>query len=186
MNRFRRFSPSLDSITILLIYKFFVQSNNFSMFSVLQVSVAIAAFYSYTNAHPAGDLEGRNGVCSNGIYGELLPCLATYPIAIAFCQAVYPVKCAKSKRTVRTTSITTTSSTSTKTTTKSSTATQSNKVDTASAWSECQKQPGNVVSTMCSCILPSPKVSRPPADTNITLLIVRKCTGSQTTTTVKV
>ena len=117
-------------------------------------------------------LEPRTGgVCGSGIYGELAPILAAYPIAEAFCSAVYPVKCTTAKAvkrqasTPKPTATTTTTkpsstSSSSKTTTKpsSTTTTTTSTNQQSSAWSKCQAQGANVVSTLCSCI-EVPKVS---------------------------
>lgn len=56
---------------------------------------------------------------------------------------------------------TTTSTTKTPTTTTTTTKTTSSQDVKSSAWSKCQQQPGNVISTLCSCI-ETPKVSCHP------------------------
>lgn len=111
--------------------------------------------------------ERGSSICGTGIYGELAPILAQYPIAQAFCSAVFPVACTtapqqqkRAKTTISTTSTSVkTSSTSTlsKTTTKSSAMTQSPE---ASAWSRIQSQAAGTISTLCSCI-ETPKVCLP-------------------------
>lgn len=108
--------------------------------------------------------ERGDSVCGSGIYGELAPILEQYAIAEVFCSTVYPVSCttptsAKHKRgtpmTTATSKITTTSKvTTTMSASKAATSlhTMSTADAKASAWSKCQRQPGNVISTMCSCI----------------------------------
>lgn len=116
---------------------------------------------------PPNQLE-RRGVCQSGIYGEIAPILAGYSVAQAYCSAHYPVQCtpavhkraAPSTTTTKTTTTTavvktTTKTTTTTTTTKpaTTTTTKTSSVNpTSSAWSKCQNQPGNVISTLCSCI----------------------------------
>lgn len=110
----------------------------------------------------AESLEIRaNGVCGSGIYGELAPILAQYPIAQAFCTVAYPVSCTTAKAKRAASAATTTMKTTSKTTQATSKQTTTTNADAkASAWSKAKNQPGNVVSTMCSCI-ETPKVSFP-------------------------
>ena len=116
----------------------------------LVIITALLAVQSVT-AIPYVEERGAS-VCQGGIYGELSPILAQYPVAQAFCTK-YAVKCTSAgsvpKKRLATTSKTTTKSTTTKSTTTGNAQ--------ASAWSKCQGQPGNVISTMCSCI-ETPKV----------------------------
>lgn len=126
-----------------------------------------------TLAVPSQPMEPRAGaVCSSGLYGELAPILAGYSIAQSFCTSNYPVKCTTSpkiKRTPSTKSATTSKQTKTSKTTATTktppTTTQPKTTSTAtdpkaSAWSKCQSQGANFVSTLCSCI-ETPKVCRP-------------------------
>lgn len=151
------------------------------MFALRQIFLVFLLFQHSVVGHPFAEVFARNGVCSSGIYGELSGILASYPIAVSFCKAVYPVSCSKGKRelevrattTMTTTKPTTTTTKSTTTTTKSTTTTKPTTTITkattksttttvdakASAWSKCQGQGGNVVSTMCSCIQAPPPVS---------------------------
>lgn len=115
--------------------------------------------------------EIRDDICSSDIYGELSPILKQYPIAVAFCSAIYPVSCTSGGRRnllARSTSSTSTTpikplptastasptSAATKTNNAATTGTQaSSSVDLrASAWSKGQRQPLSVVKTICSCI----------------------------------
>lgn len=125
---------------------------------------ALTAIQLISTCTAAPYLEERGGVCSNGVYGELVPILSGYPIAVAFCKAVYPVKCASNPQKRGTITTSTKASTSPKTT-KSTTSTKitSSKTTTSatklgatdakvSAWSKCQQQPGQVISTICSCL----------------------------------
>lgn len=136
----------------------------------LQPVLALLVFAQHLAFTRAVPLEERAGdVCGSGIYGELVPYLKPYPVAQAFCSAVYPVKCSsvnKAKRQLSTTSKISTTPTApstipkiSTTSSKSSSKTTTSSIDPkASAWSKCQKQGGNVVSTICSCIQ-SQKVS---------------------------
>lgn len=143
------------------------------MFKITVVAVLLAV--QSVTAIPYVEKRG-SGVCQSGIYGELAPILAQYPIAEAFCTLVYPVKCTSAgsghkKRVAPSTTTTTPVKTSTTTPSTTKTTTSTTKVAAssttkstttqdakASAWSKCQAQPGNVISTMCSCI-ESPKVA---------------------------
>lgn len=90
-------------------------------------------------------IENRAGsVCDSGIYGELTPHLTGYQPAQIFCSAVYPLSCTTklAKRTALT---------STTTTAKPSSTTTAQDAK-SSAWSKCQQQDQNVISTLCSCI----------------------------------
>jgi hypothetical protein len=141
------------------------------------------AFEYSTLVHAYPPLEKRGGsICSSGIYGELAPILQPYPIAQAFCTALYPVSCTSAGLAKRATTTTITTSSKSTATTKSSSAattktaslvcihseplnpannTQRTTTDVdlkASAWSKCQGQGPQVVSTLCSCI-EVPKVS---------------------------
>lgn len=136
--------------------------------SISSLALIASSYFSLIAGMP---LEERGaGVCSGGIYGELVPILIKYPIAQAFCSAAYPVSCttaprAKEKRVATTTTTTTKaaakttvpSTTTTKAagkatapvTTTTSTRTSTTTVDArSSAWSKCQKQPRNVISTV--------------------------------------
>jgi hypothetical protein len=145
----------------------------FEMSSKSWLPVAMVALCSAWTAFatPAEFLNPRTGsICSSGIYGELAPILAAYPIAQAFCSAVYPVKCTIAKREVaraptarvllprKQTSTTTTKPSTTTTTKPPTTTTKSTTKSTttlnaqSSAWSKCQGQGAGIVSTMCSCI----------------------------------
>ena len=134
--------------------------------TVLTIALAVLHLSPAVQGAPNAALE-RRGVCDSGIYGELAPILAGYSIAQAYCTQVYPLKCSAKaqKRAASTTTTTTKAATttgkvttattrSTTTTTKSTTrSTTTTTVDSkSSAWSKCQAQPGNVVSTLCSCI----------------------------------
>lgn len=156
--------------------------DTFTMFALREIFLISLLFQRSIIAHPFGEVFARDGVCSSGIYGELSGILASYPVAVSFCKAVYPVKCSKGKRELeprleaRGTTTTTTTTKPTTTTTKSTTTTKPTTTTTkpttttksttttvdakASAWSKCQGQGGNVVSTMCSCIQGPPTVSR--------------------------
>lgn len=96
--------------------------------------------------------ERASSVCGSGIYGELVPFLVPYAPAQAFCSAVFPVKC--TTKAVKRAPATTTKSSTTKTTTTKTTVTKSTTSlnPTSSAWSKCQAQPLDVISTLCSCI----------------------------------
>jgi hypothetical protein len=133
---------------------------------ILALVLAIACLTGAGVAAP--QLEIRAGsVCSSGVYGELVPLLAQYPIALSFCSAVYPIQCTSAKLGKRASTTTVTpSSTTTKASTTITTKASTTKTTTtttqnaqSSAWSKCQQQPANVVSTICSCI-ETPKVSR--------------------------
>lgn len=109
----------------------------------------------------AAPLEERGGsVCSSGIYGELAPILEQYSIAEEFCSVVYPVSCTasstsptKNKRAVSSTTSTSKAPTTTSTLKATSSSQTTSAADSkASAWSKCQQQPWNVISTLCSCI----------------------------------
>lgn len=93
----------------------------------------------------ASHLESRaDGVCSQGIYGELFPYLVHYATAEAYCPSVYPIHCttARIERAATSTRMTTTTSTDLG----------------PSAWSRARKEPNDVLSTLCSCI-ETPRVS---------------------------
>lgn len=123
----------------------------------------VVAFVAACLTRPTVAIESRAGsVCSSGIYGELVPILAPYSVAQAFCTAIYPVKCT-TQLNKRATPTTTASNRqpSTTTTTKSSTLTtkSTTAVDPkASAWAKAQLQAGQVVSTLCSCLQGPAKV----------------------------
>lgn len=144
--------------------------------------VALIAAQLINSVSSAPLVETRDNVCSSGIYGELSPILKLYPIAQEFCTIFYPVSCTSGavKRTVSSTSTMTAAATkslastsNTKTTvqtaavtilksTVTSTAATTKPTSTGdfkvSAYNRMQRQPGNVVRTMCSCI-ETPKVS---------------------------
>lgn len=62
--------------------------------SMLTAALVILGFSGAAFAVPAQHLEERTAnVCRSGIYGELAPILQGYPIAQAFCSAVFPVGC---------------------------------------------------------------------------------------------
>lgn len=94
-------------------------------------------------------IEERANICSSGIYGELVPVLASYPVAQSFCTQIFPVKCTTKRAKQRAAPSTT------KRRTPMTTSSSSDR--RAPAWAKCQKQPKNVVSTLCSCIQ-TPKV----------------------------
>ena len=121
----------------------------------LKVVVALLAILQQAPYIVATPIEERGAsVCGSGIYGELVPILSPYPIAQAFCSAVFPVACtsaAKRKRSAPSTTAATTKGSTT--TTKKAVSTTTSSVDSkASALSKCQRQPANVISTICSCI----------------------------------
>lgn len=178
--------------------------NTMAISKILATAVVVLNCSTMILAVPNCHVKPRaGGVCAQGIYGELAPILAGWPVAELFCTDFFPVPCtseAKQKRSLppSTTTTAAAATTSTKaasttrsqpTTTASTTKTQpttpgsssksqattiitstskssSQKTTTsstydprASAWSKCQQQPWNVVSTLCSCI-ETPKVSR--------------------------
>ena len=86
--------------------------------TVLVASIALQLPWAALAA-PPNFLEARAGaVCSSGIYGELAPILSGYPIAQAFCTAVYPVHCTTAKQKRQATTPRPTPSSTTTTTTK--------------------------------------------------------------------
>lgn len=143
------------------------------MYSYTALALLVLATQQVTLT-AAVPLEERGGedICGSGIYGELAPYLKPYPLAQAFCTAAFPPQCTTEKAKKRspyastsTTSgqkTTTPKSTSSKTTSSKppstlSTTTATSKASTtadkmASAFSKCRNQPGNVISTLCSCI----------------------------------
>lgn len=115
----------------------------------------------------AGVCRRNAGVCNSGLYNELVPFLATYSPALAFCSDVFPVPCttAAPKLAVRapsappssttkpiSTTVPTTTQVTTTTKAPSTTTTNTNQDPHKSAWSKCQQQPWNVISTLCACI----------------------------------
>lgn len=71
-----------------------------NMTRIISLALALVALNSPTSVlgAPNNYFEPRaGGVCGSGIYGELAPIIAGYPIAQSFCTAVYPVSCTTPK-----------------------------------------------------------------------------------------
>lgn len=70
--------------------------------SILITALLATVLPLSTTAFPL--IEVRSNVCQSGIYGELAPILSDFPIAQAFCTAVYPVLCTTAGKQKRATS----------------------------------------------------------------------------------
>lgn len=140
----------------------------------LLILLCIAELLGISSGAPL--VESRDNLCSGGVYAELSPILKQYPQAAQYCSANYPVSCTSeiTKRAApsTTTSVSITIKTSTThSTAQTSTTTKSNHPVTsvttsvkfsdvlASAISKIEELPVNVISTLCSCVEATPKVS---------------------------
>ena len=103
---------------------------------------------SISNAAPEQHHQ-RSGdaICGVGIYGELVPFLDKYNVAVDFCSAFFPVHCTTQVKVHKRAPGNTLAPPSTTTAAGPTTTDR-----TKSAWSKCRTQPWNVISTVCSCI----------------------------------
>lgn len=125
---------------------------DFNMWCKSVLAVAVLALhwptYILATAQPDIGVRGDN-ICWSGIYGELTPILRGHQLAQAFCNAKFPPRCTSAKSHKRCADIKRREAMPNQPS-KSSTTKPSDK--TASAWSKCQQQPYQVISTLCSCI----------------------------------
>lgn len=94
-------------------------------------------------AAPQVEARAAN-ICNTGIYAELSPLLKQYPIALAYCKLVYPLPCTRvpivklvQRRDANN---------------EEDIVARAPNTEAAAAWAKCQRQPRNVISTICSCI----------------------------------